>query len=436
MALPHKSVATIDNVQFVDLTPLDISPMISKCQIKVFYLGKNRNGSYIDKDTALGMAKTLRGAPIVGYYKQDKGDFADHGNKVTIDGDGVKFQCETKPYGFVAPDAKVWFKTFDEQDEFGNPVSREYLMTDGYLWTEQFEQAKSVIDEGKPQSMELDDKSLQGHWTVDNNTGIEYFIITDAIVSKLCILGDDVEPCFEGAAVTAPEVSKTFSLDNNFKKTLFDMMQELQFALQGGKEVNTEEKKQTADAAVEEFEQKEEVTSEAPKTEDGEQYTAEEDINSDSSKSQDTGAADETHQEKNEDVDFQAKFNEVTELNKKYEQEIADLKSKYEEGQNLIKELEDFKNKVEDEKKDALITKFTMLSDEDKKDVIDNKRNYTLDEIESKLAVIGYRKGVNFNSEAAQENQKKVEQVVTVNFTEDSSLPGWVKAVKEEEKNA
>jgi len=30
-------------------------------------------------------------------------------------------------------------------------------MTTGYLWTGQFEEAKSVIEEGKPQSMELDE---------------------------------------------------------------------------------------------------------------------------------------------------------------------------------------------------------------------------------------------------------------------------------------
>jgi len=31
------------------------------------------------------MAKTLRGAPIVGYYKKDKKDFADHGEQVILD---------------------------------------------------------------------------------------------------------------------------------------------------------------------------------------------------------------------------------------------------------------------------------------------------------------------------------------------------------------
>jgi len=85
------------------------------------------------------MAKTLRGAPIVGYYKKDKQDFADHGEQMIWDDEGIHFNCLTKPYGFVSPDAKVWFQDFEENDEFNNNIIRTYLMTTGYLWTGQFE---------------------------------------------------------------------------------------------------------------------------------------------------------------------------------------------------------------------------------------------------------------------------------------------------------
>ena len=234
MSLPHKSIATIDSPEFINLQPLDINPLMSKCEIKVFYIGENRNQSYISKEVALEMAKTLRGAPIVGYFKDSKEDFADHGNRMTIDDEGIHFDCLTKPYGFVAPDAQVWFQKFSETDEFGNELEREYLMTTGYLWTGQFEEAQSVIDEGKPQSMELDDETLQGHWAKNTKTGMEFFIINDAIVSKLCILGDDVEPCFEGASITAENTTPSkFTLDDDFKKSLFTMMKELEFALKG-----------------------------------------------------------------------------------------------------------------------------------------------------------------------------------------------------------
>jgi len=67
VALKNKSeVSTIAGPEFINLQPTEINPLMSECQIKVFYLGHNRNGSYIDKDAALDMSKTLRGAPIVG----------------------------------------------------------------------------------------------------------------------------------------------------------------------------------------------------------------------------------------------------------------------------------------------------------------------------------------------------------------------------------
>ena len=62
----HQSVATLDNPEFINLQPLDINPLMSKCEIKVLYTGKNRNKSLISKEVATEMAKTLRGAPIVG----------------------------------------------------------------------------------------------------------------------------------------------------------------------------------------------------------------------------------------------------------------------------------------------------------------------------------------------------------------------------------
>ena len=76
-----------------------------------------------------------------------------------------------------------------------------------------------------------------------------------------------------------------------------------------------------------------------------------------------------------------------------------------------------------------------MLSEEDKKDVIENKVKYTLDEIKSKLAVICFEKKVNFNLDNSSENEdnkKGMENPVTtfnVDNREDST-PDWIKAVE------
>ena len=85
--------------------------------------------------------------------------------------------------------------------------------------------------------MELSENYLDASWTKDENGKPQFFIINEAIVSKLCILGDDCEPCFEGSQIAKIE----FSFDDGFKSQLFSMMNELkEFLKEGGaKEVFT-----------------------------------------------------------------------------------------------------------------------------------------------------------------------------------------------------
>jgi len=442
----HQSIATIDSPEFINLQPLEINPLMSSCEIKVLYLGENRNHSYITKEVATEMAKTLRGAPIVGYYRDDKEDFRDHGEKIICDDEGIKFECLTKPYGFVAPDAKVWFQKFEDTDDFGNKITREYLMTTGYLWTGQYEEAKLAIDEGRPQSMELDENTLDGHWSTNNNTGMDFFIINDAIFSKLCILGEDVEPCFEGSSITAPEVSTTFTkMDEDFKKTLFTMMQDLKHALKGGyemelkdenveTEVTTEvapnqETVETTETAVEE---EVVVTEENNSTED-----IANSIEATQSNEEETTVAEE-ESANNEVAETDTDNTTVEEEAKDYsllEQELETLKANYAEMETKYQELVAFKEAVDNEKKDALINSFYMLSDEDKKDVIENKSNYSLEEIESKLCVICVRKKVNFDLDNTEKNENtvEVEKVATYNLNnvENEAVPAWLKALKD-----
>lgn len=473
----HQSIATIDSPEFINLQPLEINPLMSSCEIKVMYLGENRNHSFITKEVATEMAKTLRGAPIVGYYKEEKEDFADHGERIIFDDEGMKTLCMTVPYGFVAPNAEVWFQKFEDTDEFGNKTTREYLMTTGYLWTGQYEECKSVIENGKPQSMELDEESLEGHWSTNSNTGMDFFIINDAIFSKLCILGDDVEPCFEGSRITANEVSKTFSkIDDNFKNTLYTMMQDLKFALEGGNKMEEELIQTTPEVAEEEVvaeteeiseevvneviseevesEPTEEVKEEAAETE----FTAEEEvaeapaveeeiaednveeeivveeeeisteevneeqsilaetedsIEAQSSQENFAKADDKEEEESDDSEDSEDADKEKEEEDKKdYSLLYSELQAAYSDLESKYQALVEFKSQVEDKEKDSLIDSFYMLSDEDKAEVIANKSTYSLEEIESKLSVICVRKKVNFDLDETSK-EDKVEEVTT-----------------------
>ena len=433
MALAHRSIATINSPEFINLQPFDINPLMSSCDIKVFYLGENRNGSFISKDVAAEMAKTLRGAPIVGYYKKDKQDFADHGQQMVWDDTGIHFNCLTKPYGFVSPVAKVWFQDFQDQDDFGNSIVRTYLMTTGFLWTGQFEEAQQVLqDEGKPHSMELDEKSLQGQWSKNIKKDMDFFIINDAVISKLCILGDDVQPCYEGSSIAPSQVNTSFTLDNKFKQTLFKMMQQLTEALEGGTMADIKEKN-LLNEKVEEDVTDINTSVENPSATFEKKEEEKEDKQQTAKDTEENGGANDNGNKEDEEDKEKDKKDKYSLLEQRFEQ----LQSKYNSLESELTQLREFKLNAENQEKDNLINEFYMLSDEDKKDVIENKTKYTLDEIKSKLAVICFEKKVNFNLEDSSEKdnvQKKVVTTFNVESKEDST-PDWIKAVEQTMNN-
>ena len=84
-----------------------------------------------------------------------------------------------------------------------------------------------------------------------------------------------------------------------------------------------------------------------------------------------------------------------------------------------------------------MIEKFCFLSDADKKDVIENKSKYTVDEIESKLSVICVRNKVNFNLDNNDKNDINTErtEVLTYSLTDTiESAPAWISAIKNNRK--
>ena len=412
--LKNQSVATIAAPEFINIEPYN--PLISQCEIKVLYVGENRNGSYITEEVAKDMANSLPGTPIVAAFLKDKDDFGDHGHVITIEDGEIKFSCKTQPYGFVAPDAKVWFKTFTDTDDFGNECERKYLMTTGYLWTGQYPEIQKAIDEGLPQSMELDEETLDGKWAKDYNSGVEFFIINDATFSKLCILGSDVEPCFEGASVTEPKISKEFSKDPEFMNTLFTMMNELKDALQyskGGSDMPTEEIEFEASRkkSDEEVIEGQEETSQDNADEAGISPQAEEEDPSSEEnegeefacggkkkKYEEEEPAEESDEEDEKVPQTDHSLEEVEAKFTALKNDFDVVKSQLDAANAELESLRSFKLGIENQQKDALIAKYHMLSDEDKAEIIAHKEEYTLDEIEAKLAVMFVKKNVDFDT--------------------------------------
>lgn len=155
---------------------------VGRARVRVFSKYRNRNGSYITDEVADALIKSAEEihVPIVGFFDKENGDFTSHTSEELA-----------SAYGYCD-----YFTGWEKhQDEDG--VEREYATFSVVLHTEYFEAANKIID--NPQSMELDVNSITGDW-VAMDEGIEYFVYKTAKMKGFCVLGKDVEPCFEGAA--------------------------------------------------------------------------------------------------------------------------------------------------------------------------------------------------------------------------------------------
>lgn len=422
----HVSIPKDNICEMLNFTP--VNPLISKCQIKVCYVGDtpNRNGSIITKDVAKKIAESLPGSPIVGFYNEKTEDFEEHNKVIDISNGRFDIKDTTSAYGFVSLDAPVWFQKF-----LDDGVEHEYLMTEGYLWTEVFPETKRILVHGNNQSMELDEKTLKGSWTTDDNNFPEFFIINEALISKLCILGEDVEPCFEGAGIAAQ-----FSLDENFKTTLFSKIEELKAILDKGGFTQMDENENKIPEGEElpvedtEFKKKND--------DDEEEKSADEEKNDADEKDEEEAAED----DKDEDEDDEKKkkkysleeIPEYAELTSKYQ----DLEQKYNALMEEIEPLRQFKLTAEKAQKQAMIDSFYMLSDEDKADVIANIDTYSLDDIEAKLAIICVRNKVSFDlddDKTTGEDSQKLSYSLSDQDNDSDSAPAWIKAVRATAKN-
>ena len=468
-------------IEFINITP--INPLISKCQIKVCYVGEepNRNGSIITKEVAKSMANSLPGSPIVGFFNEDKQDFEEHNRVIDISNGEFKIKDITRPYGFVDLNAKVWFQKFldDGQNE------HEYMMTEGWLWTGQYPECKRVLDKGNNQSMELDEETLDATWSKNKNNEPLFFIINEAIISKLCILGENNEPCFEGSNIKAPTIQ--FALEEGFKEQLFSMINELKDLLnKGGEKVFTRYSVEIGDtlwnalydhvkdqysieSICEDGEQKFAVL-----TADGKYYRLDfsllddaiefaesvgliEDYTPEAEPQFDASAVEQYIQnrqkesEKNQDNEGKVdKYNleeiqEYVELNNRYSEltntyntlnesyttlsnEYSIAKNRITDLETQIQELTSFKKNIEKAEKQKMIDSFYMLSDEDKKDVIDNIDTYSLDDIEAKLSIICVRNKVSFNLD--DNKNKGTDVTLNLDGAGDDNTPAWVKAIR------
>ena len=420
----HVSIKMNTPCEFINLEP--VNPLISKVQIKVCYVGEepNRNGTIITKEVASQMANSLPGSPIVGFYNETSGDFEEHNRIIDLSNGKFEFKDTTRPYGFVDLNARAWFQKFEDDG-----VEHEYLMTEGYIWTGQYPEAKRILAKGNNQSMELE--NVEGAWTRNTKDDYEFFIINEAIISKLCILGEDVEPCFEGASIGKFE----FSFDEGFVKTYSAFISEMNSLIKGGTPVEDKENMVNEEEVKEEELVDEENPEEVP-AEEAEAEVVEESAEEEAEEEAEPEVEEEAAEEEADEAEEEGEPEPAPEFHVEDTQEYKDLMARCSALEEEVTSLRAFKLKAERKDKEAMIASFYMLSDEDKQDVVENIDKYSLDDIEAKLSIICVRNKVNFNLE--DENTEKKETVVFSLDNEeddDTVTPAWVKAVQKVAKN-
>ena len=90
-----------------------------------------------------------------------------------------------------------------------------------------------------------------------------------------------------------------------------------------------------------------------------------------------------------------------------------------------------FKAGVDKKEKEALIASFYMLSDELKKDVVDNIDSYSLEDIEAKLSILCVRNKVSFDLENNKETEPTVYSLNDISGSAEDNLPDWIKAIQD-----
>ena len=154
--------------------------VLSKARLRIFYKYENRNGTFITDEFADKLLSSVSYAPVKGIYENN--DYTDHGTD----------RNEGRIYGIVPENPNLAWE--DHLDNDG--VTRTYACVDVLIFTALYEEANSII--GKSQSMELYAPSIKYHEAIIKNR--RFIVFDDGCFLGLQVLGEGVEPCFEGAS--------------------------------------------------------------------------------------------------------------------------------------------------------------------------------------------------------------------------------------------
>lgn len=207
------------------LDVVEKNPSFDIGKLRVAYTGKNRNNTFISKESFERAIPTMFNCPVVANYNRKKDEIGSHDGEFIKDKDGeTKYVNITQPVGLV-PESAQW----NWENVNDNGVMHQYLCTEVVLWKRQEAYAKLKESGITKQSMEIE---------VTNGEMLDdYYDIKDFCFTAFCLLGT-AEPCFESAALF------TFAEREDFKEQYTEMLKEFKLAFAGASDNDKKEGKE------------------------------------------------------------------------------------------------------------------------------------------------------------------------------------------------
>ena len=183
-----------------------INDSFDSCILRICYAGRNRNQTFISKEAIERAIPTMSYCPLVANYDVETDEIGGHDVAFVENDKGeLKMVNLTDAIGVIPENPQWCWESVVEDDG----TEREYLSTPAILWKRTPVYAKLKAEGVSGQSMEI---NVREGRIVDGLYEIDAFEFT-----AFCLLGENVEPCFESAQVAMYST-------NSLNKRLGEMM--------------------------------------------------------------------------------------------------------------------------------------------------------------------------------------------------------------------
>lgn len=109
----------------------DINESFASARLRAFYVGGNRNGSFIGKDSVEDAIPTMFNCPIVCNYDVESDTIGGHDIGIITNDDGeVKLINMTSAIGVIPSGSAYRYESIQEDDG----TEHEYFVVDAILW--------------------------------------------------------------------------------------------------------------------------------------------------------------------------------------------------------------------------------------------------------------------------------------------------------------